>query len=200
MKFWSDEVRSFLEWWDRRDLIDKGDDLAERVAALVLTAIGRLNQHAEKGHLYDGTGGSNLLGHDSNSLTRIEEYIEESIKPEIKVLEKLLDVFEDLEKPKEQPLFVYGSLRNGAEEHWKMHGTKFVGPVLTAPEYRIFETTNIKALALGGQESVAGELYLVGPEKLVELDNWELALYSRQLIKLSNGDAAFAYVLIGMAD
>jgi DNA-binding ferritin-like protein len=97
MKFWSDEARNYLQWMGRQDLIDKGDDLAERVAALTLTSINRLNQYAEKGHLYDGSGGSDLLGHDSNSLTRITEFVDVKLRDEIGALEKLLEVFSDLD-------------------------------------------------------------------------------------------------------
>jgi hypothetical protein len=82
---------------DRQDLIDRGDDLAERVAALVLTAQNRMKQWAEEGHLYDGQGGSDLLGYDPNTQTRIEDFINEKLKPEIKALENLLEIFHDLE-------------------------------------------------------------------------------------------------------
>lgn len=103
-KFWSDDVRHFLEWMERQDLIDKGDDLAERVAALTLTALNRIKQYAEKGHLYDGQGGNSLLGHDSNSLTRIEDFVDERLRAEITALENLLNVFDDLDRRVNPPL------------------------------------------------------------------------------------------------
>jgi hypothetical protein len=95
MKFWSDQARDFLLTAGRQDLVDKGDDLAERVAALTLTAIARLNQYATIGGLYDGSGGTSLLN-DPLALQKLEEFVEVRLRAEIDALENLLAVFDDI--------------------------------------------------------------------------------------------------------
>lgn len=97
MKFWSDQARDFLLQVGRQDLMDKGDDLGERVAALVLTALNRLNQYFTSGGLYDGSGGTSLLS-SPHVLQELEEFVNIRLRAEIDALENLLLVFDDLSR------------------------------------------------------------------------------------------------------
>jgi hypothetical protein len=92
--FWSNEARDFLLECGRQDLVDSGDALAQRVAALVLTALGRLEQYA-KGDLYSGRGGVDLLNHPE-ALAHFDEFVNKRLRAEIVVLEQLLATFDDL--------------------------------------------------------------------------------------------------------
>lgn len=93
------------------------------------------------------------------------------------------------------PLFVYGSLRRGAEEHHKMEGAKFVESAHTVPRYRLVPVRSFHALTTGS-ESVSGELFEVSMEKLLELDDWEYGIFARHVIELEGGKLADAYMLV----
>ncbi len=95
--FWSDKTKEFLLANGRQDLVDKGDALAERVAALILTALNRLNHYAVDGDLYNGVGGENLLN-DPQALNKLDEFVNTRLKSEIRALEKLLETFDDLKQ------------------------------------------------------------------------------------------------------
>jgi hypothetical protein len=98
--FWSDEAKGFLLECGRQDLVDKGDALAERVSALVLTAISRLEQYAKDGDLYNGRGGTSLLS-QPEALAHLDEFVNVRLKQEIESLEQLLGVFDDLRERQE---------------------------------------------------------------------------------------------------
>lgn|SRR5512135_2306230 len=93
--FWSKEVKDFLIECGRQDLVDSGDALAERVSALILTALSRLDQYAKEGDLYNGRGGTSLLSHPE-ALAHLDEFVSVRLRNEIEALERLLDVFDDL--------------------------------------------------------------------------------------------------------
>lgn len=95
-----------------------------------------------------------------------------------------------------EPLFVYGTLRAGEEAGHKMAGTTFLGETETAPECALVDIGDGCAGMVPGGESVPGELYLVGPEKMVELDEWE-ERFTRKRVQLSDGTRAWAYFFDG---
>jgi gamma-glutamylcyclotransferase (GGCT)/AIG2-like uncharacterized protein YtfP len=92
-------------------------------------------------------------------------------------------------------IFVYGSLKTGASEHWKMDGAKLVGPAETAPHYRLKEFPGFTGLTPGGGESIKGEVYEVDDRKLTELDVWEYQIYRRDVLQLADGRQVFGYLL-----
>ena len=98
--FWSDEAKSFLLECGRQDLIDRGDALAQRVSALVLTALSRLDQYAKTGDLYNGKGGTSLLS-QPEALAHFDEFVNTRLRNEVEALEQLLCVFDDLQKRQE---------------------------------------------------------------------------------------------------
>jgi len=93
--FWSEAAKEFLESHGRQDLIDKGDALAERVAALILSAMNRLRQYCHEGDLYNGKGGSSGLEHPE-ALPKLDDFVNVRLRQEIDALEHLLEVFNDL--------------------------------------------------------------------------------------------------------
>jgi gamma-glutamylcyclotransferase (GGCT)/AIG2-like uncharacterized protein YtfP len=70
-----------------------------------------------------------------------------------------------------EPVFVYGTLRRGGSNHFRMDGAEFVGPGTIAG--RIYKIDWYPALVLGGENSVKGELYRVCAEHLRALDVFE---------------------------
>lgn len=118
-------------------------------------------------------------------------------------------------------LFVYGSLKRGFRHHEELAGVDFLGEVTTASGYRLVRYGDYPALvrslpaeddagAVGGEPVrpsrgasnvgpgvVQGELYGVPEARLPTLDAFEEcpSLYQRELIELSDGSRAFAYVI-----
>lgn len=91
-------------------------------------------------------------------------------------------------------LFVYGTLREGDEAHFKMEGATSLGRCSTSPKYRIVEKPDFRGL-VDGQTSVDGELYAVTPDKLLELDDWEDQIFRRSAVVLEDGRIADCYKL-----
>lgn len=93
-------------------------------------------------------------------------------------------------------IFVYGTLMSGEEAHDKMRDARFLGEVRTEPQYSLRTLADdFEALVRGGQDSIDGELYQVSFAKLLELDEWEYDIYSRDYVYLEDGSVADAYVL-----
>jgi len=92
--FWSLEVRDHLVRCGRQDLIDSGDALAERVAALMLTTINRLKKYSKYGDLYNGQGGEELLSQNA-PIFEYEAFVTERLRAEIDALECILGIFDD---------------------------------------------------------------------------------------------------------
>jgi gamma-glutamylcyclotransferase (GGCT)/AIG2-like uncharacterized protein YtfP len=70
-----------------------------------------------------------------------------------------------------EPVFVYGTLRRGGSNHFRMDGAEFVGGGVIAGT--IFKIDWYPALVLGGERSVKGELYRVSAGQLRALDVFE---------------------------
>jgi gamma-glutamylcyclotransferase (GGCT)/AIG2-like uncharacterized protein YtfP len=97
-------------------------------------------------------------------------------------------------------LFVYGSLKSGYENAHLLARAIALGPVRTAPGYRLVRYRDgYPGLVLvpSSAESVAGELYAVDAAQLAELDVFEdcPTLYQRVSIELDDGRAAQAYMV-----
>ncbi len=68
-------------------------------------------------------------------------------------------------------VFVYGTLRRGGSNAFRMDGAEFVGPAtVRGVLYRI---SWYPGLVLDGDGRVCGEVYRVGPELLRALDDFE---------------------------
>ncbi len=72
-----------------------------------------------------------------------------------------------------ESVFVYGTLRRGGSNHWRMSGAAFVSPgTVEARLFRIDWYPGI-ILADGGGERVLGEVYQVDAATLAALDEFE---------------------------
>ena len=69
------------------------------------------------------------------------------------------------------PVFVYGTLRKGGSNHFRMSGTDFVGGGKISG--RMYRIDWYPALLCGGEASVKGELYRVSDSTLEALDRFE---------------------------
>lgn len=70
-----------------------------------------------------------------------------------------------------QPVFVYGTLRRGGSNHFRMSGTDFVGEGKVSG--KMYKITWYPALLCGGETFVKGELYRVSDATLQALDSFE---------------------------
>ncbi len=68
-------------------------------------------------------------------------------------------------------VFVYGTLRKGGSNHFRMHGSDFVGEGKISG--RMYKIDWYPALLCGGETYVKGELYRLGDEMLLALDRFE---------------------------
>ncbi len=68
-------------------------------------------------------------------------------------------------------LFVYGALRRGASNDWRMKDATWIGAA-TVPG-TLIKVDWYPGLVLEGEGSVVGEVYQLGEELLAELDHFE---------------------------
>lgn len=98
--FWSEPVRLWLLACGRQDLIDRGDALAQRVAALLVSVAQRAAQWVQQEGLYSGAGGELHAGGDPeaavSALVELEEFVNVRLRQEISVLESFMSTFDDL--------------------------------------------------------------------------------------------------------
>lgn len=102
--FWSEPVRLWLKACGRQDIVDRGDALAQRVTALLVTVRQRVDQYLSEDDLYSGRGGlPELQGACSpdaaaraNALSELDTFVNVRLRQEISALEDLLSVFGDL--------------------------------------------------------------------------------------------------------
>lgn len=89
--------------------------------------------------------------------------------------------------PSPMLLFVYGTLRSGAENHAELRGARFSGRARTAPAYELIDCGEYPALVEGGADAIEGELYEVDDALLCRLDVFEdvPALYERKLVSMA---------------
>lgn len=71
-------------------------------------------------------------------------------------------------------LFVYGTLKAGLSNHFRMGGSRLVGPATTLPLYRMYNLGWHPGIVHVGQGvSIEGEIYAVPPDTLAALDEFE---------------------------
>lgn len=76
----------------------------------------------------------------------------------------------------EHAVFVYGTLRRGGSNHFRMNGADFVGMGVIRGSIHMIDWNpqlTYPALVLDGKGQVKGEMYLVGDKQLTALDEFE---------------------------
>jgi len=68
-------------------------------------------------------------------------------------------------------IFVYGALRKGASNDWRIKDARWLGPAEV--EGSLLKIDWYPGLVLGSGRWVKGEVYEIGPELLKELDEFE---------------------------
>lgn len=86
-------------------------------------------------------------------------------------------------------LFLYGTLKAGQSNHFRVAGQRFVGPAKTLPIYRMFSLgwhPGIVFVGAGGS-AIEGEIWAVDASTLAALDDFEgvPSAYLRQTIALA---------------
>jgi len=94
-------------------------------------------------------------------------------------------------------VFVYGTLLRGQRNHSYLLGSQFMGAVRTQPSYTLVSLGAFPALRETGATVVPGELYLVEPPVLADLDRLEghPSFYRRGSVQLEDGRVAITYFL-----
>jgi gamma-glutamylcyclotransferase (GGCT)/AIG2-like uncharacterized protein YtfP len=92
-------------------------------------------------------------------------------------------------------LFLYGSLMRGESNAAHLAGAIFVAEARTAAGYQLHDLGPYPGMRRG-QGQVEGELWLVSPRQLRQLDAFEEHphRYRRERITLEGGEIAFAYL------
>jgi len=91
-------------------------------------------------------------------------------------------------------VFVYGTLRRGASNHYRIQSAEFVTAGSVCGQ--LFRVTWYPALLSGGPDLVKGELYRVSSSSLSELDEFEGCEYRRikTEVLLEDGTSEQAWV------
>jgi gamma-glutamylcyclotransferase (GGCT)/AIG2-like uncharacterized protein YtfP len=92
-------------------------------------------------------------------------------------------------------LFVYGSLKRGAQHHDELCDAPFLGEASTRPGYRVELVGGYLALIKDSScsDSVSGELFEISAALLPALDAFEGDGYERRPVSLQDRATAIAY-------
>ena len=97
-------------------------------------------------------------------------------------------------------LFVYGTLRRNEHANDLLGAdAAFLNSAETLPNYSLFQIDCYPGLVEGGHTSVQGELWSISESEWPRLDEYEGVPedYKREVIKLTDGSEAYAYIFIG---
>lgn len=85
-------------------------------------------------------------------------------------------------------LFVYGSLKRGAQHHAELSGARFLGEARTAAGHRVELLGGYLALIKDSADlgSVPGELFEIDEALLPSLDAFEGEAYARRAVSLDS--------------
>jgi len=94
-------------------------------------------------------------------------------------------------------LFVYGTLKRGQKNHFRLADQEFLGEAVTAPGYRVFDLGPHPGLVRDAATGLAvrGELFAVNDRCLAELDAFEEVptWFARELIEVAGYEQVWAY-------
>ena len=88
-------------------------------------------------------------------------------------------------------VFVYGSLRRGAQHHRLLQGGRLLGSHQTPPRYAMFDCGGYPAVTAIGDTAISGEVYVINERTLTLLDRLEdyPQMYTRKPIVTRFGPA-----------
>jgi gamma-glutamylcyclotransferase (GGCT)/AIG2-like uncharacterized protein YtfP len=98
-------------------------------------------------------------------------------------------------------IFVYGTLKKGDTNHFRMKDSEFVSRTKTADKYLMLDLGSFPGVikqetAPGIPASwIQGEVYDISDKTLSELDSYEGEWYFREEVQLENGAFALMYFL-----
>ena len=94
-------------------------------------------------------------------------------------------------------LFVYGTLKEGYNNHHYLEDQEFVREAETKPKYRLFDNGLFPMMVEDTDGySVSGELWAVDEEIIDEIDTHEV-LYERKLVKVKGfRQPVYAYIYL----
>jgi gamma-glutamylaminecyclotransferase len=97
-------------------------------------------------------------------------------------------------------LFVYGTLKHGHSNHFRLADQEFLGEATTEPRYRAVDLGEHPGLIVDKTDGLAvkGELWAVNERCLAELDEFEEVPgpFAREVIAIAGrNDVVFAYFL-----
>lgn len=101
-------------------------------------------------------------------------------------------------------LFVYGTLKRGERNAFRLRDSEFLGEALTAPRYRVIDLGPYPGLVRDPNGlAVRGELFAVGDNCLAELDAFEdvpreedaPGQFVRALIEVNGYEQVWAYYM-----
>jgi gamma-glutamylaminecyclotransferase len=94
-------------------------------------------------------------------------------------------------------LFVYGMLKRGERNHFRLADQEFLGAAVTAPRYRVFDLGAHPGLVRDEAHGLAvrGELFAVSARCLAELDAFEDVpdQFIREVIEVPGHGPVWAY-------
>jgi gamma-glutamylaminecyclotransferase len=95
-------------------------------------------------------------------------------------------------------LFVYGTLKRGQRNFFRLAGQEFLGEVVTAPKYRVIDLGAHPGLVRDANgRAIHGELFAVDARCLAELDAFEEVPgpFVRERIEVDGHDEVWAYYM-----
>jgi gamma-glutamylaminecyclotransferase len=96
-------------------------------------------------------------------------------------------------------LFVYGTLKRGERNHFRLADQEFLGAVTTAAQYRVFDLGAHPGLVRDTEHglTICGELFAVDARCLAALDAFEAVpeLFVREPITVPGHELVWAYYL-----
>src|SRR4051812_42649976 len=103
-----------------------------------------------------------------------------------------------MSNPSKTVLFVYGTLKCGERNYFRLAGQEFLGAATTAPKYRVIDLGPHPGLVREtGGLAVQGELFAVDARCLAELDAFEEVPgpFTRELIEVDGHAEVWAYYM-----
>lgn len=96
-------------------------------------------------------------------------------------------------------IFVYGTLKKGDPNHFRLNGSEYICTTRTAERYTMLDLGAFPGVIKDEIEHTAsfinGEVYSITPQTLENLDCYEGEWYFREEVKLDNGTMALMYFL-----